>query len=164
VKHKHSVCPLPLLTQCLVWLAAFIWGGDAVYGDRVNGWEFTAGGLHPNRSCATYDRLLTMYDKVLGEPFYPISDQTYHFGTIDDHDLGCNNGGKWFELAKNNMAGRAFIDHFIDASNKPYFAGLNETYDKLDDPVYLRAIGAEQASGSGVFVSLQRVRVTLTHL
>ena len=135
--------------------AGFVWGGDAVYGDRVSHSLSYAEGFTTDRSCADYDRLIGMYDKVLNEPFYPLSPSTYHFGTIDDHDLGCNNAGKWFEMArrKEDGAGAAFVGHFVESSNEEWYERRGEVYDRESDSVYRRSVGRDdsQLPGRGVY-------------
>ena len=94
--------------------SGFVWAGDAVYGDAH---EFTWSyrGLKHKRILATPARFDEFYGRVLSSPYYPLP-SAYHFGTIDDHDLGVNNGDKRFPLGQDGSAGRAFME-FLDASN-----------------------------------------------
>ncbi|GMI19030.1 hypothetical protein TeGR_g9292 [Tetraparma gracilis] len=134
--------------------AGFTWGGDAVYGDAVHGWNFTLSGPVPNRKPADYAKLIRSYDRVLREPFYPVSPAAYHFGTLDDHDLGVNNGGKWFGMAESNEAAEAFLGHFLERSNEGYYAGAGAPYERGGDPVWARgALGSDPAfpGGKGVY-------------
>lgn len=86
--------------------AGFCWCGDAVYGDRLEG-------VH--RVPAKREELSSYYDLLLNSstPYYPL-EGAFHFGTIDDHDMGSNNAGE--EWAGRFWAGELF-DKFLMDSN-----------------------------------------------
>ncbi|GMH99631.1 hypothetical protein TrST_g10798 [Triparma strigata] len=99
--------------------SAFVWGGDAVYGDRLE-IQYRNDSIFPKpkRVEATETRLKYLYSHLLStNPYYPIP-SAYHFGTVDDHDFGKNNGDKYFSIKSKSAS--AFVD-FVDQSN----AGLN---------------------------------------
>ena len=100
--------------------AGFVWAGDAVYGDRM---DFHGRFSRPTRVQATAQVLSDLYSSILGpsNPYYPLP-SAYHLGTLDDHDLGANNGDGSFELSRNGVSNEAFVD-FIERSNEGYYAG-----------------------------------------
>ncbi|GMH55524.1 hypothetical protein TrLO_g4768 [Triparma laevis f. longispina] len=115
--------------------SAFVWGGDAVYGDRL-----VVKDGKPTRVTATESRLKSLYSQILEEnPYYPLP-TAYHFGTIDDHDYGKNNGDKNFPLKAQSAS--AFID-FIDTSN--------DHLNVVEDVAKQRAKAGEGVYGVKVF-------------
>ena len=77
--------------------------------------------LRPTRVHATKQILSNLYSSILGplNPHYPLP-SAYHLGTLDDHDLGANNGDKSFELSGNGESNSAFSE-FINKSNLQYY-------------------------------------------
>ena len=93
-----------------------------------------------------------LYVRILGEEneFYPVQG-AYHFGTLDDHDLGANNGDKFFELSHNGDSNTAFAD-FIVTSNSHYYANYSSVpYNPSSDVTALRARSSKGVYGVKVF-------------
>lgn len=77
---------------------AFIWGGDAVYGDDR---PSSTGPLHQREGTPDYMRHL--YDTLLQNPGYQSLLATTHvFGTMDDHDFGIDNGDSTLQWKREN--------------------------------------------------------------
>ena len=109
--------------------AAFVWGGDAIYGDVMlrtgesmadDPESQTPASMRKRvrRSAATAERLNSHYDFLLEKTnWYPPLGVGHIFGTVDDHDMGDNNAGSDFKLAANGDSGKAFR-RFLDGSNR----------------------------------------------
>jgi PhoD-like phosphatase len=80
---------------------AFIWGGDAVYGDDRTVWD---GYFHRKLLDATPEYLRLLYEEQKREPGYRalLDTNISIFGTIDDHDYGVNNGDGTFPWRREN--------------------------------------------------------------
>jgi len=89
---------------------AFVWGGDAVYGDRyINSDSIYFQSLFKEHVCATPEQLEKDYNMLLSNPGYQKLLQTNLtvFGAIDDHDFGCDNGDSTFAYSK--LTGKEFV-------------------------------------------------------
>ena len=137
--HLFASCNNPLLyltntttTWETVWPAiksystafpasSFVWGGDAVYGDSV-AVDPLSGKL--KRTCADEAKLRTLYDLMLDQTvmnnLYPPDVNGLILGTLDDHDMGCNNAGSSNPLAISGMAGYEY-KRFLDKSKEILF-------------------------------------------
>jgi len=111
---------------------AFVWAGDAIYADYNIGKVWTKFPPEDILSTATPERLEKFYRKQLLHPAYQSflkkSNATI-FGTIDDHDMGCNNGDKDFIYKKESN-----------------IAFLNFTGENIASPIFQRAL-----KGYGVY-------------
>lgn len=93
-------------------VSAFIWGGDAIYADTRD----RKGKVKCVKDAETFER---KYQEQLGNDGYDSflrNSKAYVFGIMDDHDFGCNNGDRTYELAKES--GYIFLNNFIRESNK----------------------------------------------
>jgi len=84
------------------------------------------GGLIKRRECATVESLREIYEEQFTHPGY--QDFLFHspnnknitvFGTIDDHDYGCNNGDSTFQYSKES--GLAFLNFTNEPINSPIY-------------------------------------------
>mmetsp|Transcript_5959 Transcript_5959/g.11710 ORF Transcript_5959/g.11710 Transcript_5959/m.11710 type:complete len:503 (+) Transcript_5959:127-1635(+) len=86
---------------------AFVWAGDAVYGDGHAGRKIVV--ASPTKLAADYEWLLT------SEPYQKFMETNITIiGTIDDHDYGVNNGDRTYAYKRESTA--LFVD-FLERSN-----------------------------------------------
>eukprot|EP00934_Nitzschia_sp_Nitz4_P002298 Nitzschia sp. Nitz4//scaffold30_size153850//50267//55164//NITZ4_002770-RA/size153850-processed-gene-0.39-mRNA-1//-1//CDS//3329547238//2298//frame0 len=91
--------------------AAFVWGGDSIYADFEHSIDFsTWPPKMPYKECATPERVRHLYQQQLQVPGYKriVDSNITVFGTIDDHDYGCDNADKTFPHRYETT--NAFID------------------------------------------------------
>jgi alkaline phosphatase D len=88
---------------------AFVWGGDAVYGDWFDGRHMQVG--TPSKLKADFD---WMIDSNPGYQSLMAKNITI-LGAWDDHDFGVNNGDRTFPYKRENAM--AFVD-FLERSNR----------------------------------------------
>lgn len=106
---------------------AFVWGGDAVYGDDRTSWK----GFRRKLVDASPDYLRKLFQDQRNEPGYKelLETNISIFGTVDDHDYGTNNGDRTFEWKRENAM------EFVR------FLGLSE-----ESPMFRRA-----SNGKGIY-------------
>lgn len=77
---------------------AFVWGGDAIYGDRNIEVVKNSNTVIMNKAAGTPEGMRRMYLDQLAHPQYSALLKELHvFGTIDDHDYGIDNGDTKFK-------------------------------------------------------------------
>jgi phosphodiesterase/alkaline phosphatase D-like protein len=102
---------------------AFIFGGDAIYADieshlELSIWPPKITSTH--RECATPDRVRQLYQQQRQVPGYArlVEEKNVTiFGTIDDHDFGCDNADKTFEYK--NETTNAFVEFIGEPEDSP---------------------------------------------
>jgi len=98
--------------------SVFVWGGDAIYGDHTIKQDFTKFPPQSIVSPATPERLRQYYNQQKRNKDYQRflrSTNVTVIGTIDDHDMGCNNGDKLYEYKRE--AGIEFMRFILDGKN-----------------------------------------------
>jgi hypothetical protein len=92
---------------------AYIWGGDAIYADQHVPMDWTTFPPTSRTECATPERLHALYRYQKSVPGYKqlLESNITVFGTMDDHDFGCNNGDSTYQYR--HESGVAFVD-FLD--------------------------------------------------
>ena len=86
---------------------AFVWAGDAVYGDGHAGRNIVV--ATPTKLAADYEFLLT------SDPYQKLMETNITIlGTIDDHDYGVNNGDRTYIYKQESTT--LFVD-FLERSN-----------------------------------------------
>lgn len=101
---------------------AFIFGGDAIYADvEHHGLDFST--WPPKFSsrveCGTPDRVRELYEKQRQVPGYArlLEKNVTIFGTIDDHDFGCDNADRTFPHKHETT--NAFVDFIREPQDSP---------------------------------------------
>lgn len=104
-------------------VAAFVWGGDAVYSDYNSGLNFSSFPPYTATIEATPEVFDGFYQQLRKNPAYASflnnSSNITVFGTYDDHDYGVNNGDKTYKYAK--QAGVAFLKFTGEPKTSPMF-------------------------------------------
>jgi PhoD-like phosphatase len=132
--------------------AAFVWVGDAIYADVPGPTDWTVFPPMGSHICATPDRLRTLYQQQLRVPGYQAVLQSKNnitiFGTLDDHDYGCNNADRTYPYKyESGMAFSNFLN--LSPQSKMYQraqAGHGVYGVKLFD--FTRPTGREEISES----------------
>jgi phosphodiesterase/alkaline phosphatase D-like protein len=132
--------------------AAFIWVGDAIYADLQGPTDWSVFPPMGSHICATPDRLRTLYQQQLRVPGYQALLQSKNnitiFGTLDDHDYGCNNADRTYPYKyESGMAFSNFLN--LSPQSKMYLraqAGHGVYGVKLFD--FTRPAGREEISES----------------
>ncbi|CAB9496460.1 PhoD-like phosphatase [Seminavis robusta] len=99
--------------------AAFIFGGDAIYGDYDLPTDWTKFLPETPHVCADPARLRNLYKKQKAVPGYKslLKSNMTIFGSFDDHDYGCNNADKTFE--HRYEAGLEFVEFLGQPADSP---------------------------------------------
>mmetsp|Transcript_15265 Transcript_15265/g.23761 ORF Transcript_15265/g.23761 Transcript_15265/m.23761 type:complete len:571 (+) Transcript_15265:76-1788(+) len=101
---------------------AFVWAGDAIYADWHMGKEPLTFPPKAIFASATPSILQNYYQKQLANPDYQSFLQTTNatiFGTIDDHDMGMNNGDETYPYRVE--AGLEFLKFVNEPPHSPFY-------------------------------------------
>lgn len=114
--------------------SAFVWGGDAIYGDDS---------FHE----ATPSRLQEHYAHLLRYPGYAqqLRNELVILGVLDDHDYGVNNGDRTYKYRKES--GQAFMDFLRKSTTAVDWAIMEKRVAENKGAYGVKAIDFDQERG-----------------
>jgi hypothetical protein len=117
--------------------AAFVWAGDAVYGDKPT---------DPEEPVVAYpERLRSLYEGQLQVDSYQSIGMPV-LGTLDDHDYGINNGDRTYQHRL--QSGQLFVEFLKNSSDYHDFEILTDRVGRGKGVYYAKLFDFERPKGS----------------